>query len=338
MSFGYSYRYDSYNSLTVPLDIGTWECTLLLRSEYEQQTSWRRSSRERDASDPWRRQSSSSSWFDQDEDAGAVDQKRREDDERTFLWYFRPNYDLGSIVGQAALNDIRSFLCDWLNVAHWNLPTDNAGIGRALKQAVADGKLVPFVDRDHRNTQRTFRPTPAPLYWPQSGGSPAPRIMAYGGYVANSTSQAGQLAALESIADNAASDDGGGSGGLDWLGIAQTVAGAALRDNAVMDNSGADSYTDDASTPLGDAQPFEYSEDPSAVDVEQLAGMPFNGAPNSWASSMPGTMPQLRQYGPGGTPMTDIDFEAHHGNPNPHAHNWDGTTRDEGAPVSVLPW
>ncbi|MCS6599930.1 hypothetical protein N4S61_07460 [Burkholderia pseudomallei] len=94
----------------------------------------------------------------------------------------------------------------------------------------------------------------------------------------------------------------------------------------------------DSSTPLGDAQPFEYSEDSPVGDTDQLAGMPFNGAPNSWASSMPGTMPQLRQYGPGGTPMTDIDFESHHGNPNPHAHNWEGTSRDEGAPVSILPW
>ncbi|MBO7806112.1 hypothetical protein [Burkholderia pseudomallei] len=94
----------------------------------------------------------------------------------------------------------------------------------------------------------------------------------------------------------------------------------------------------DLSTPLGDAQPFEYSEDSPVGDTDQLAGMPFNGAPNSWASSMPGTMPQLRQYGPGGTPMTDIDFESHHGNSNPHAHNWEGTSRDEGAPVSILPW
>ncbi|MBF3779003.1 hypothetical protein ISJ10_09335 [Burkholderia pseudomallei] len=94
----------------------------------------------------------------------------------------------------------------------------------------------------------------------------------------------------------------------------------------------------DSSTPLADAQPFEYSEDSPVGDTDQLAGMPFNGAPNSWASSMPGTMPQLRQYGPAGTPMTDIDFESHHGNPNPHAHNWEGTSRDEGAPVSILPW
>jgi hypothetical protein len=90
-------------------------------------------------------------------------------------------------------------------------------------------------------------------------------------------------------------------------------------------------------TPLGDAQPFEYTPDAECGDTEQIAGMPFNGAPGAWASSMPGTMPQLRQYGPNGTPMTDIDFEAHHGNANPHAHNWDGTSRDQGWPVSILP-
>jgi hypothetical protein len=90
-------------------------------------------------------------------------------------------------------------------------------------------------------------------------------------------------------------------------------------------------------TPFADARPFEYTPDAVGAEAEEIAGMPFKGAPGSWASSMPGTMPQLRQYGPNGTPMTDIDFEAHHGNANPHAHNWDGTSRDQGWPVSILP-
>jgi hypothetical protein len=93
-----------------------------------------------------------------------------------------------------------------------------------------------------------------------------------------------------------------------------------------------------ASTPLVDAQAIEYNEVLPVGEPEQVAGMPFHGAPGSWASSMPGTMQQLRQYGLNGTPLTDIDFEAHHGNANPHAHNWDGYDRDEGAPVSLLPW
>jgi hypothetical protein len=115
---------------------------------------------------------------------------------------------------------------------------------------------------------------------------------------------------------------------------------AALAQSA---NTAASAQADDASgftdtaTPLGDAQPFEYAPYAVGGDAEQIAGMPFHGAPGSWVSSIPGTMPQLRQYGPSGTPMTDIDFEAHHGNANPHAHNWDGTSRDHGWPVSILP-
>jgi uncharacterized protein RhaS with RHS repeats len=73
-------------------------------------------------------------------------------------------------------------------------------------------------------------------------------------------------------------------------------------------------------------------------DAIQVAGMPYQGAAGSWASAMPDKMPQLRMYGPTGTPLVDIDMEAHHGNPNPHAHNWDGKSRDNGAPVSILPW
>lgn len=89
---------------------------------------------------------------------------------------------------------------------------------------------------------------------------------------------------------------------------------------------------------MRDAQPFEYRPDMPDDAIDELAGMPFNGEPGTWISSVPGTMPQIPQYGPNGTPLTDFDFEAHHGNPNPHAHHWDGYNRDEGAPVSLLPW
>jgi hypothetical protein len=43
-------------------------------------------------------------------------------------------------------------------------------------------------------------------------------------------------------------------------------------------------------------------------------------------------------YGLTGTPLTDFDQEAHHGNPRPHAHNWDGYGRDEGGAGLLLPW
>ncbi|CAG4920168.1 RHS repeat-associated core domain-containing protein [Paraburkholderia gardini] len=91
------------------------------------------------------------------------------------------------------------------------------------------------------------------------------------------------------------------------------------------------------SAPKLDAPTFSM---PKATmgDPVRVAGMPFHGEPGTWASSMPGKMPQLRMYGPNGSALTDIDFEAHHGNANPHAHNWTGTSRDNGWPVSIPPW
>jgi hypothetical protein len=356
MSFGYSRHYSSYNSLHVPLNIGTWQCTLLLRREYEGQVRQWKSSRDRDrrSSGAWdrnRSHSRSGSAFDERDDE-AAGKRQREDDARAFALHFRPRYDFRRLI-TTDIDAITSFLRQHLNVVHWNLPTDNAGIQRALTQAVADGKLVPIVDRDRTTPARTFRPTPAPLRWPTTGGGGMtrsaylfpPGTTSFNGKPVLSgpydpASQAAQLAALRG-----ASSEVAGSG-FDWLGVAEAVAGAALDSNASTDDtddSGVVSRLvagDDGNTmtSLGDAQPFEYSEVLPDGDTEQVAGMSFNGTPGSWASSMPGTMPQLRQYGQNGTPLTDIDFEAHHGNPNPHAHNWDGYNRDEGAPVSVLPW
>ncbi|MFM0015745.1 RHS repeat-associated core domain-containing protein [Paraburkholderia sediminicola] len=92
-----------------------------------------------------------------------------------------------------------------------------------------------------------------------------------------------------------------------------------------------------ASVPKLEAPTFSMPK-AAVADAIQVAGMPYHGAPGSWASAMPDKMPQLRMYGPNGTPLVDIDMEAHHGNPNPHAHNWDGKSRDNGARVSILPW
>lgn len=287
-----SYSYSSYNSLTVPLDMGTWECMLMLCRDYEEQARHRQ----------WSRRD-----------------RLREEDERAFGHYFRPDYDLRTITGGHALQEIQRFLSDHLNVAHWNLPSDNAGIERALKQAVSDGKLVPVVNRDYRLMPRTFSPTPAPLRWPSSSGGGVARS-------ASSTMQWDSMNAVSVAAETIARAVQGGD----------DTDAAPAGDGAVADT---DAFVcDDASTSLADAQPFVYVDDLPNADAEQIAGMPFNGTPGSWASSMPGSMRQLRQYGLNGTPLTDIDFEAHHGNPNPHAHNWEGTYRDEGAPVSLLPW
>jgi hypothetical protein len=265
MGFGYRFHFSSYNSLTVPLNIGTWECTLLLAREYRY-LEWRRPS-----------------------DDHELDVPQRDQDERAFLQYFRPRYDLASITGRAALREIQSFLSDHLNVAHWNLPTDNAGIERVLRQAVRDGALVPVVNRDYPSTPRTFRPAPAPLCWQQSSGGGSflqsgylfpPGTTSFNGEPVLSgpydpASQATQLAALSGAARGDDSDGSDGSG-PDWLGVAETVAGAALGGDDGADNSddtGVDALTGDGgdvSTPLGDAQPFEYSGDTLGDDVQEL--------------------------------------------------------------------
>ncbi|TKC92557.1 hypothetical protein FAZ69_02485 [Trinickia terrae] len=307
----------SWSTLDVPLEIGR-QCTLVL-------------------ADAYRSESGDSLRFMKDDECRQLEQDRRE-----FAHYFRPGWDLRTITGGTNLREIQAFVSEQLNVAHWNLPTDNAGIERTLKDAIASGRLVPIINREGNFSGRVSRPTPAPLRWPTTGGGGSWKRSAYlfppgttsfngepvlsGPY--DPATQAAQLATARAAS--------GVSDSSDWLGVVEEVAGAILGSDAGS-SDGVD-IGHDTSTPLGNARPFEYSEALPDAGTEQVAGMSFHGTPGSWASSMPGTMPQLRQYGPNGTPLTDIDFEAHHGNPNPHAHNWDGYNRDEGAPVSILPW
>lgn len=192
----------SFNSLTVPLDIGTWQCELVLSSEFY--NLW---------NSTWDRFASS--------DKRAEQERQIEDDCRAFDLYFRPSYDFRRLI-KWDIDAITSFLGDHLNVAHWNLPIDNAGIERALKQAVADGKLVPIVNRDWRMFAMTFRPTPSPLRWPTSiDSSPVMRAVPYGGGLSTTVSSVSILASAEAVPG----DDGGG---FDWLGAVGVIAGAAL--------------------------------------------------------------------------------------------------------------
>src|SRR6185437_14277875 len=92
------------------------------------------------------------------------------EDRRTFAGYFRPDLDLRTITGGNALREIQIFVRDFLNLAHWNLPTDNASIKRTLSNAVADGTLIPVVNYEYSGLPRVAQPDPAPQYWPATGG------------------------------------------------------------------------------------------------------------------------------------------------------------------------
>lgn len=98
---------------------------------------------------------------------------------------------------------------------------------------------------------------------------------------------------------------------------------------------------DGASTPLGDAQPFEYGEEAVREDGFDIAKTPNYGEPGTWYTN-PGSR-QMRLYGDGGGPVVDFDFDHDHGQGVTHAHNWavDPLTgkskRGAGLPMSVLP-
>jgi hypothetical protein len=259
----------NYNCLHVPLDIGTWQCDLVPANDFYHGWS------DRERWDPF------ANW-----DERKKQERQIEDDQCTFDQHFRPNYDLRSITGGAALREIQSFLSDLLNIAHWNLPTDNASIERILRQGVKDGKLVPIIDRDRRVTARTFRPVPAPLRWPSSGSSGGgmarsaylfpPGTTSFNGEPVlsgpyNPTTQAAQLAALRA--------ESGNDGSSDWLGVAESVAGAVPGDDAASTDDGGDQLadaSDDTLTPFGNAQPFDYSEDMPDGDAEELAASTNN--------------------------------------------------------------
>lgn len=248
-----------WNTLAVPLETG-WQCTLVLASEYRSQSGeWLVFMRHREL-------------------------KQIEEDRQDFDRYFRPRGDLRTASGAAALRTIQSFLRESLNVAHWDLPADNAEVQRMLREAVAAWRLVPDINRERCPLSRVSRPTPAPLRWPSSGGG-------FGGsgwkWAAFAEAAAGPLSFNgESILSGpydpatqesklsaargamAAGDCGGG-----LLDVVAAVAGAALGIGSGADDGGDELANDSGytATSLGDAKPFEYTPDAVSGDTEELA-------------------------------------------------------------------
>lgn len=97
----------------------------------------------------------------------------------------------------------------------------------------------------------------------------------------------------------------------------------------------------DSSTPLGDAQAFEYSDESPTDGAFEIAKTPNTGEPGTWYTN-PGSG-QMRLYGGDGNPAVDFDFDHDHGQGIPHAHNWainpltGKSQRGPGVPMSILP-
>jgi hypothetical protein len=280
------------------------------------------------------------------------------DDQATFARHFRPAWDLRTITGGNALNAIKTFLRDALNVAHWNMPKDNEDIRRMLCKAVSDTRLIPIIDREYIGRSRVALPDPAPQRWPATGGSGngfVPKVISFGEFAAlqrangeiaalsGGVASAGISAVVEPMTSLGAAASGDG-GGFDWLGAAESVAGAVFGDDD--DSDGDDSALDESfgdggdSTPLGDAQPFAYTENSPGEfgDDTQTAWLPSKGGPpNDWLENTSGKQ-QWRLYDGNGDAAVDIDFGHDHGFGIPHAHNWDDGVRDNGNAISLLPY
>ncbi|MGF6640720.1 hypothetical protein [Paraburkholderia sp. MM6662-R1] len=105
----------------------------------------------------------------------------------------------------------------------------------------------------------------------------------------------------------------------------------------VPQNAGTPSYSPRVGS-LGEAQPFEYSEDIPTGGEMQTAWLPSEGgSPNQWVENTSGKK-QWRLYDGDGNAAVDIDFGHDHGFGVPHSHNWENGVRDKGNAFSLLPW
>lgn len=323
-----------YNTLHVPLDIGTWLCMLVPRNQYHASHPEIRRMRERRRLDSRSRgnrndtsrisRDQATGWSGPDADGRAEEQRQRDEDRRAFDLYFRPKWDLHSITGAAALSEIRAFLGELLHVAHMSLPTDNASIERTLRRAVEDGRLVPFVNRNRVVTSSTYRPTPAPPSWPPIG-TRAGRMQPIHHGLKAATAGGGlkthvaPAAALGSVIDTATGDVTNMGGEFDRLGMAEAAPAGPI------------------AMSLGDAQPFELLPDLSDGVPFDVAKTPNTGEPGAWYIN-PGSG-QMRLFGHDGRPVVDLDFDHFHNGLKPHAHNWSGSVRDGGSNVVPFsPW
>lgn len=247
-----------WNTLSVPLENG-WQCTLIPGTQYYDLMAWGRGYRNmlarqlypnagRDNS-TWSWNASSLSDVDKSESWEQDRLRQLADDRAAFARHFRPNWDLRSITGAKALRDVQAFVRDSLNLAHWDLPPDNAAVKKLLTDAVASGQLVPVVNRKYRGVPQVAQPTPGPLRRPASGGGGGnaylPKIYSYSEFQALQRAN-GELPPLDAPAGR---------------------VGATLDP---LPDLGAPA-TADGSTPLGDAPPFEYSDDSAGSDVTDLA-------------------------------------------------------------------
>lgn len=288
----------------MPLENG-WQCTLIPGPQYYDLTAWGRGYRNMSARALYPnagRDNSAYSWNTRplsEVDKSELWEKDRirqlAEDRATFLHRFRPNWDLRTITGRGDLEHVQRFLCATMDVLHSDEPTDNESVQRVLCGAVASGHLVPVVNHEYRGLPRVSQPTPGPLHWPATrGGGSAypPKVISYPEFVALQRAN-GELPPLDAPAGGVGATldplpDLGAPATADDVfgltGVVESATGALLGgddsddgggvggdDSGASDDDLFSADSGDGSTPLGDAQPFEYSDDSNSGDVTDLA-------------------------------------------------------------------
>jgi hypothetical protein len=287
-----------WNTIDVPLETG-WQCTLMPERQYDRLMEW--GDGYNDLSARWLYpRAEDDFWYSiwntqppgEEERVEQWDRNRLRqlaDDKAAFAHLFRPVWDFRTMTGRNSLRDLKMFLRDSLNIVHWNMPKDNAGIRRILCKAVAENRLIPIIDRDYEGLPRVALPDPVPLRWPSAGsggGSAYPQeIISYPEFAAlqrangelpdasAAIANAGISTTIDPMPNLGAAASRGG--GFDWLGATETVADAVFGgdDDSAGDDDALDEGLSGAhrSTPLGDAQPFDYVPDSLSDETEELA-------------------------------------------------------------------
>jgi hypothetical protein len=302
----------SYNALYVPL-ASDWQCSLVpARDVQHVDRTW-------DVS------------YDERQKAIKSREQLIEQDRRDFDRLFRVSINRDDARTSDDFRTYAAFIREHLSISGMGTPIDGEDVTRILREAVRDGWLVPAIHRAWRGSSRVSRPY-APQSWPKRAPDPKPTV--YG-------VRDGQFVPLDAdgffierapyVPVASVSGATRSSSGADWLGVVEAAAGAVLGGTGTL--GVADSFMDGGeSTPLGDAQAFDYRPDTPDGDSFGIAKTPNEGEPGTWYTN-PGSG-QMRMYGNDGQPVVDFDFGHDHGQGTPHAHNWDGGVRGPGVAFS----
>jgi hypothetical protein len=274
----------SYNALYVPLRRWGWQCALMPAGEVEKESSF-----------------NASLAFEEREKKRRERKEQIEQDKDDFHRLFRADIDPRDAVSSFEFRHYADFIRDTLRASGGDL-RDGDGITRALRNAVRDGRIIPVINRAWHGGQRVFKHY-APQHWSRDG-SGVSFGSCTGGANASTGRFTGPFAAAMHAADTVMNSrlagtsrissstgaSGSGDGGFDWLGAAESVAGAVFGEDST-DDSGNDPMlksfgdSDDDGSLLGDAQPFEYQPDMPDGDVFDLAKTPNDGEPGTWYKS-----------------------------------------------------